>query len=162
MALSQTSVKHTTKGGAYVVEFPGKTMTAPVAASQVIKEGNLITLATTQGYATLCATDTDTACGIALMDVTTTAANELTVLSYISLDTDTIFELPAASTATATATAQAIIGLSCNLVLNTAIHAVNVAASTHPTIRVIGLSPKEALGTSGGRYLCRIPDALLK
>ena len=119
---------------------------APEAASQTFVQGNLVYI-DSDGYLSECASDPTEVAGVAAEDASNgDAAAKKT--GYWAADPGAIFVAKSNTT-----TAQTHRGASYGTALSDDVHYVDIAETVTKVVYIIDLDPRDAVATSGGRYL---------
>ena len=119
---------------------------APEEASQTFVQGNLVYI-NTDGYLAECASDPAAVAGVAAEDGSNTTQGAKQT-AYWAADMGAVF---VAKSNTTTAHTQR--GASYGTVLSSSVHLVDISETGTKVVYIIDLDPRDALATSGGRYL---------
>jgi hypothetical protein len=128
---------HTKHGG------PPYTRTYPEAASQSFKRGDFVLLSS--GKVTICGSDPAAVLGVAAQDAS--GVTDTPVKVYIA-DKSTVF---VGNLSSAIVSTVALVGVRYGTLLESGIFTVNTADTTGPTVTIIGLDGRDAVGDTNAR-----------
>lgn len=122
-------------------------LTLKEGASETFVKGNLL-LIDADGYINECATDPTLIYGVAAEDAHNSTSDGDNEVGVYVITPDSVW-----SAKSDTTTAQTDIGLNVSAKLASSVWYVDAGSTGNKAVNVIGFDPRDALGTSGGRYI---------